>query len=105
MKGQREYEYAFLRDKRGKVEHNSDGSYIDTKPQRVIHKYNSESRFLFGVATVKLPNGEVVGKCLAPFCYTGEKIVSHKDWETEIRREIVHVRNEGSVKNWHQRNM
>eukprot|EP00957_Ditylum_brightwellii_P049911 3783316-Ditylum_brightwellii.AAC.1 len=103
MKGQREYAYVFLRDKEGKTQHNSDGSYSDIKPQRFIHKYKSESRFLFGVATVKLPNGEVVGKCLVPFYYTGEKIVNHKDWEIEIRREIAHEKNEGSEKKWSQK--
>eukprot|EP00957_Ditylum_brightwellii_P018074 1362024-Ditylum_brightwellii.AAC.1 len=37
MKRQREYEYVFLRDKRDKAECNSNGSYSDTKPQRIIH--------------------------------------------------------------------
>eukprot|EP00957_Ditylum_brightwellii_P029522 2230872-Ditylum_brightwellii.AAC.1 len=79
MKGGRDFKYEFARD--------------------------SKSRFLFGVATIKLPTGEVVGRRLKPFCYTGRKILSHKDWESQIKQEIYPVKREGTEKTWCTKNV
>ena len=89
MKGNRPFEYRFARDSQGKIDNSNSGSYLDcSPPTRTVPKYESESRFLFGVATVKLLNGEVIGRRMAPFCYTGRKILSHKDWQNQVRQEI-----------------
>eukprot|EP00957_Ditylum_brightwellii_P176696 13457824-Ditylum_brightwellii.AAC.1 len=53
MKVNHEFEYEFLRDGHGKIDFNN-GSYHHHLPTRVIPKYESKSRFLCSVATVKL---------------------------------------------------
>ena len=73
MKGGKEKELVFLRDKNGRVINNDNGTYNDNEQHKVVPKYETESRFLFGVATVKLATGQVVGKRLEPSCYTNKK--------------------------------
>eukprot|EP00957_Ditylum_brightwellii_P040698 3080689-Ditylum_brightwellii.AAC.1 len=80
MKGGWKVEIVFLRDAYDHVTLDENGTYNEKCKQRVVPKYKTESRFLFGVANVKLPTGKVVGKRLKPFCYTNKKIVSHKDY-------------------------
>eukprot|EP00957_Ditylum_brightwellii_P088077 6709480-Ditylum_brightwellii.AAC.2 len=76
----------------------SNGSYLDFKPTKVVSKYKAESNFLFGVATAKLQSGKVVRKHLQPFCCTGQKILSHRDWEKQISVDIAAVKREGTKK-------
>eukprot|EP00957_Ditylum_brightwellii_P161924 12328452-Ditylum_brightwellii.AAC.1 len=62
MKGGQKVEIVFLRDANGHVTFNENGTYNEKCKQRVMPKNETESRYLFGVATVELPSGEVVGK-------------------------------------------
>ena len=100
MKGGRKVEIVFLRDANGRLTLNENGTYDEKCKQRVLPKYETESRFLFGVATVKLPTGEVVGKRLKPFCYTNKKIVSQKDYNKQMSIEILNVKQHGSERGW-----
>eukprot|EP00957_Ditylum_brightwellii_P045283 3432641-Ditylum_brightwellii.AAC.1 len=97
MKGNNEFEYEFLRDGHGKIDFNN-GSYLHHTPTRVIPKYKSKSHFVFGVTTVKLKSGEVVGKWLNPLCYTGKKILLYRDLEAQVGFEINQVKREGAGK-------
>eukprot|EP00957_Ditylum_brightwellii_P078225 5948173-Ditylum_brightwellii.AAC.1 len=99
MKG-RDFEYEFTRNDQGKIDFSGKGSYRDQQCTIMIPKYASGSRFLFGVATVKLPSGEVVGKRLKPLCYTGKKIISCEEWQFHVNLEIEHVKREGNKKTW-----
>ena len=88
----RDFECEFARNDQGKIDFSRKGSYRDQQFTRMIPKYESKSLFLFGVATVKLPSGEIVGKCLKPLCYTGKKILSHEEWKFQVNLEIEHVK-------------
>eukprot|EP00957_Ditylum_brightwellii_P018496 1391015-Ditylum_brightwellii.AAC.1 len=55
MKRGRDFEYEFAKDSSGKINFSTDALYHNLTPMRTIYKHNSESHFLFGVATVKLP--------------------------------------------------
>ena len=89
-----------MRDANGCVTLNENGTYNEKCKQRVMPKHDTESRFLFGVADVKLPNVEVVGKRLKPFCYTKKKIVSQKDYNKQMSIEILDAKQHGSERCW-----
>eukprot|EP00957_Ditylum_brightwellii_P169994 12938868-Ditylum_brightwellii.AAC.1 len=90
----------YLRDANGCVTLNENGTYDEKCKQRVMPKYETESRLLFGAATVKLPAGEVAGKILKSFCYTNKKVVSHKDYNKQVSIEILNVNQHGSERGW-----
>ena len=99
-KGGKKEDVIFLRDENGCVKMNGDGTFNEVCKEQTITKYESESRFLFGVATVQLTTGEVVGKRLKPFCYTNKKVVSHEDYEKQIIIEIFNIKKHGSDREW-----
>eukprot|EP00957_Ditylum_brightwellii_P094556 7201260-Ditylum_brightwellii.AAC.1 len=100
MKRGKQHKLLFLRDKNGQVINNDNGTYNDSVQQKVVPKYEMESCFLFGVATVKLLTGQVVGKRLEPFCYTNKKVVTRKYYMKQIQVEITNVKNDGSECLW-----
>ena len=80
-------------------------SDMEAVESKYYTKYESESRFLFGVATVQLTTGEVVGKRLKPFCYTNKKVVSHEDYEKQMCIEIFNVKKHGSDREWTEKEL
>eukprot|EP00957_Ditylum_brightwellii_P108018 8240377-Ditylum_brightwellii.AAC.1 len=93
MKG-RDFEYEFARNDQGNFDFSRKGSYRDQQYTRVIPKYEPKSRFLFGVAMVKLPSSEIVGKHLKPLCYTGKKILFFEECQFHVNLEIEHIKQE-----------
>eukprot|EP00957_Ditylum_brightwellii_P152477 11606723-Ditylum_brightwellii.AAC.1 len=83
-----EYKTKFARDENGRL-CDEGGTYADA-PICLDPKYEKDSCFLLGVATVPdatAPEG-VVGWYLLLFVYTGKNDVSHATWEEEAEMEI-----------------
>ena len=53
-----------------------------------------------GVAMVELPSGEIVGRRAKPFDYSGKVILSLKDYEARIEKEIKRVKDLASGGEW-----
>ena len=69
----------FRRNENGKLD--GDGTYQDIEANKVNCKYDKEIRLLLGVASIKYPNGRVEGKRATLFSYTGNAIITQKDYE------------------------
>ena len=68
MKGHTCCEYDFTRNTQGRIDFSNIGPYLDNISTRTTPMYESESWFLVGVATVKLPSGGIVRNHLQLAC-------------------------------------
>lgn len=80
----------FPRDKNGNLDPN--GETKVTRKKKLNVKYAQEVRLLLGFALTKNDDGKVDGHVLTPFSYSGKTVISIKEWNTRIRKQINHVR-------------
>ena len=85
------YVLEFKRDKNGKL--SADGKYRDKDCVILNYKYDQEIRLMLGVTKVKLIDGKIIGRRAKTFSYTGENIVSDKDFQFHLQQEIQTIKN------------
>ena len=84
-------EVKFPRDKEGNFCINSN-KYTTSTEKIVKVKYQDEVRLCLGVASVKMPNGLIIGKRAEIIDYTGKVIISEEEENRRIQMEIERVR-------------
>ena len=84
-------EVKFPRDKEGNFCINSN-KYTTSTEKIVKVKYQDEVRLCLGVASVKMPNGSIIGKRADIIDYTGKVIISEDEENRRIQMEIDRVR-------------